>query len=490
MARIEIDRQPFVQARGELSALAAEQRRLDAGIARLQQALAAAQRNGGRDAGQFEGPLARARAERQALQRRRDGLLREFDARADAALGALPNRDPSLLVQSLDGAHPIAMLPLRIETRYLQRDGQTVLGIRVYPDDLHTIDHEPTPTANELAAAQAIWRARFAHDEAEAARLQRDLTAAYGRGRALWLLRVLTPTNAPPAAGEAVEPQFPATDTIAAAAKATRAVLLPERFCAIGYAAGRREVFRVWGNTVPDELLLTPDWQATDRAEKLLAGERAWMLDFDAALANGMALLVTQRQISGRFDLARGTLERLLVVGFEWTRSPAEAAADFARPAGSTARFHRPGLRAAGHADQQHRGRARRRHGDAGRAAGRQRRAAAADLGFRPATRVAAAGQHRPGAPQRAAHRAAHDEPAVARHLRRVPAADVEPARRQLRTAAQHAHAVRAAALCRRLRAPDRRVAGTSRAQAALRHCCRWWASATSPAATCRPRRR
>ena len=99
-----------------------------------------------------------------------------------------------------------------------------------------------------------------------------------------------------PAAERADEPEFPAGETIEALAKTTRAVLLPERFCAIGYAAGRREVFRVWGKTMPDELVLTPDWHATDNPEALLGGDRAWMVDFDAALANGMAIEVTQRR--------------------------------------------------------------------------------------------------------------------------------------------------------------------------------------------------
>jgi hypothetical protein len=211
-----------------------------------------------------------------------------------------------------------------------------------YPDDLNTIDHEPTPTADEQQAAMGYWRARFAHDDDEAARVLRDLTRFFGRGRALWLVRVHTPTNPAPAPDAEGEPVFPATDTIDALAKATRAVLLPERWCAIGYAAGRREVFRVWGNTIPDELVLSPDWLATDDPEALLGGDRAWMVDFDAALENGMAIEVTQRSIAPsppsvapgtRFDLATRTLERL-VVAVEWTTPPQRR------------RLHRPPRRA------------------------------------------------------------------------------------------------------------------------------------------------
>ena len=96
----------------------------------------------------------------------------------------------------------------------------------------------------------AYWTARFAHDDDEAARILRDLTAT------------LRPRSGDVAAArpDAEQTRFPARrrrtcrsfrrrETIDTLAKSTRAVLLPERFCAIGYAAGRREVFRVWGST-------------------------------------------------------------------------------------------------------------------------------------------------------------------------------------------------------------------------------------------------
>ena len=177
----------------------------------------------------------------------------------------------------------------------------------------------------------------FAHQDDEAERILRDLATVFGRGRAAWIVRVLTPDNPVPAPGvEGVDPDFPETDTIDSRGKATRAVLLPDRWCAIGYAAGRREVFRVWGNRVPDELLLSPDWLATDSPEALLGGDRAWMVDFDAAIAKGMAIEVTQATVNaiaqseGRppFNLATGVLERLVVVGLEWTKTADQSAAE------------------------------------------------------------------------------------------------------------------------------------------------------------------
>ena len=333
MARIDIDLGGFTRTRTELDRLALRQREAEARIASAKALLDAAVRSGasaderkalGARVNEAQAARSALVAERRALQNRMDEL----------ANGLVHGRDPSALVGALDGHIPIALLPMRIETRYFRAPGQPVrLSIRVYPDDLNTIDHEPAPTDDEQQAALGYWRARFAHDDDEAARILRDLTRFYGRGRALWLVRVHTPTNPVPAPDAEGEPVFPPTDTIDALAKATRAVLLPERWCAIGYASGRREVFRIWGNTIPDELVLSPDWLATDDPEALLGGDRAWMVDFDAALKNGMALEVTQDRIAPpppiRFDLATGTLERLVVVGFEWTKNAADSAADF-----------------------------------------------------------------------------------------------------------------------------------------------------------------
>jgi len=337
MPRTPIDLNAFTSLRTKLEQLAVRQRKADTEMAAARQALDVAVRSGAAPAevARLNAGIAAAQSARNSLADQRRALNEKPDAQARAAAVGI---DPAALVASMDGKHPIALLPMRLETRYISAPGiPTRLRIRIYPDDLNTIDHEPTPTDTELQSGMAYWRARFVHDDDEGARLLRDLTTSYGRGRASWLIRVLTPINPLPAPDVNGEPEFPPTDTIDSLAKTTRAVLLPERFCAIGYAAGRREVFRVWGNTIPDELQLSPDWLATDKPEALLGGERAWMVDFDAALAKGMAIEVSQAQIEvpppgavfRPFNLATDTIERLVVVGFEWTKNAAESATDF-----------------------------------------------------------------------------------------------------------------------------------------------------------------
>src|SRR5262245_13261652 len=338
MPRLDLDLSGLAAARSDLQEQVARRRALDLDIASAQASLDRAERAGAsRDVvDALRQRVSEAKASRSASAARQRAAQARIDQLAN---GLLLERDPSLMVRTLDARHPIALLPMRLETRFVPANQPpTSLRIRVYPDELNTIEHVPALTADEQRGGVDYWTARFAHREDDAARILRDLATVFGRGRAVWILRVLTPENAIAAAGEQAAPQFPQTDTIDARAKATRAVLLPDRWCAIGYAAGRREMFRVWGNRIPDELVLSPDWLATDAPEALLGGDRAWMVDFDAAVAIGMALEVTQDTIDAiahgqnvdPFSLATGVLERLVVVGLEWTKDADQSAAELA----------------------------------------------------------------------------------------------------------------------------------------------------------------
>ncbi|MGE8165999.1 hypothetical protein ACQKRQ_38400 [Paraburkholderia sp. NPDC080076] len=332
MPRLDLNLKDLAKQRELLHDLQAQQRALDSSLAAQRRALEAAQQSGA--AARVTAKLSKAidavRATRQSLVdqiRKGNSVLDRF---ADDLIG---ERDPAAMAAALDGGVPIALLPMRLETRYAP-DPNT-LRIRVYPDDLNIVEHTPALTDKEKQSGTDYWRARFSGKPDETARIVRDLSSGVGRNRCAWVLRVLTPENAASEGQQGVEPQFPDAPVIDAKAKQTRALLLPDRWCAIGYAAGRREVFRVWGNRIPDELILSPDWLDQDAPEALLGGERAWLVDFDAALAKGMALQVTQEMVTAfikqrkaaPFKLAVDTLERLVVIGLEWTREAPDTAA-------------------------------------------------------------------------------------------------------------------------------------------------------------------
>ena len=257
MPRLDLNLESINVLRRELVELVQRLAELDTSIVEQQNLLASARRRG-LSADALEQISARVNSlqqDRRGLADRRREIVRAVDGVAD---GFVRQRDPALLAQSLNGGIPIAMFPVRIETRYLPET--QLLRIRVYPDVLHVVGHSEMPTDKERQAGLEYWQARFKGQEDEAQRIARDLALVYGRGRAQWIIRVLTPDNLDRLGEEGAAPQFPDLEIIDARAKETRAVLLPDRWCAIGYAAGRREVFRVWGNRIPDELPMSPDW--------------------------------------------------------------------------------------------------------------------------------------------------------------------------------------------------------------------------------------
>ncbi len=337
MPRLDLNLSALNQQRRELAALQSQQLELDNALATQQAALDAALRAGESPnvIGMLQEQVNESRAARQQLLNRLREQALGIDQLSNGLLGEL---DPARMVEALDGGQPIAILPMRLETRYFPPGQAQSLRIRVYPDDINTIEHMAALTGKERQAGMDYWLARFNSNPDEAGRIARDLALGVGRSRCGWILRVLTPDNADQEGQEGVLPQFPALPVIDAKAKQTRAVLLPDRWCAIGYAAGRREVFRVWGNRIPDELVLSPDWLNLDQPEALLAGDRAWLADFDAALAKGMALEVTQQMLNANalqqhgipFHLATDTLERLLIVGLEWSKDAQQSATELA----------------------------------------------------------------------------------------------------------------------------------------------------------------
>lgn len=360
MPRLDLNLDNLNQQRQSLLSLQVQLREIDSRVLAQQAELEAALR-----AGQSANVVAPLKTQLENVRAGRSDLLAQHQAlRLDIdrlANGLLAQRDPAQLAEALDGNQPIALLPMRLETRYFSEFQANIptrpdrfpelqannpprpdrLRIRVYPDDINVIQHTAALTETERQAGINYWLARFGLNEAEAERIARDLAVSQGRNRCAWILRILTPTNSDQLGQIEAVPVFPSVEAIAASAKQTRALLLPDRWCAIGYAAGRREVFRVWGKRIPDELLLSPDWlnlkEKSDEA--MFAGERAWMVDFVAALDKGMALEVTQedinvflrrRQDARGFNLASDTLERLLVVGLEWTKDAAQSAEELA----------------------------------------------------------------------------------------------------------------------------------------------------------------
>ena len=115
----------------------------------------------------------------------------------------------------LSTRYPIALLPVRIETRFVETANEVVLKIRVFPDQLHVDAHEPEVTPQERAA-----HGRWSSSASDLA-AWRDLVFEVGIQRAIYLQTLS-------AAGVAALPDKADTWTRAAVAR-----LLPASWTAV-----------------------------------------------------------------------------------------------------------------------------------------------------------------------------------------------------------------------------------------------------------------
>ncbi len=205
--------------------------------------------------------------------------------------------DHEVELTGVDRAVPIALFPVRLETRFAGPDEAPVLRVRIFPDDLHIDDHEPDLSQEEVTCGQEYWTAvRAGGAEGEA---WSTLSARLGPYRALWVREQLQPVN------DAGAPTFP--DVTLRAAGTSRppvARALPDLFMVRVRAGG-------WSTTVPGKAVadtlqvgldlagLTPPpaqpgGDPTELGDDVVVlGEDArWLSDFAAAVEAGMAVEV------------------------------------------------------------------------------------------------------------------------------------------------------------------------------------------------------
>lgn len=326
MPLLDLNRKSINTARQQLAAARKAQRNTRAELKQTQDKIATAQRNG---AGERDLAQLRRRADKltsQALEQvgsTREGLR----AIVNLSEQLRAQRDPALMVQALDTQHPVLLMPVAIQTRY--DDATTRLMIRIYPDPLHAFQHEPGLTEKEITSAQRYWTQRFANPVDSTSPWQ-EISIPYGPMRAAYLVRKLTPTNAGQI-GNVSAPAFDLTSVPLAApdAREVVAAVLPDRFVVVGYRNGV-EVLRKWGSPVADLLPMSPLFDpllADDPAAwDPFGGDRAWLVDYPAAVKAGMAITVLAGDLKGGATLAQG-LDRLIVLGVDWTQTPDSAAA-------------------------------------------------------------------------------------------------------------------------------------------------------------------
>jgi hypothetical protein len=233
-------------------------------------------------------------------------------ARATLLTRLGPTDDATALI----GMTPIALLPLRIETRFAPKDE---LWVRVFPDDVHADTHEPGLTVAERSWGEHFWTSTWsaATDDDRIAAWQ-QLAAQIGPRRAAWIARTLTPTNAAQIGQPETTPAFPPTNARPAPwSRAPRTQTLPDRWLVLGYTASQRTLLAA-GSQIPDPLPTGPDpaanFTTASPEDPPVDDDVRWRVDFDAAVKVGMGLRIqlTPEQAKQGFD-------RLIVLGVKPT---------------------------------------------------------------------------------------------------------------------------------------------------------------------------
>jgi hypothetical protein len=129
---------------------------------------------------------------------------------------AQPQLPPEMLAELCKADRPLALFPVRLETRFFpQPDGSSELRVRVYPDRIHIDSHEAELTQAEKTWGQHYWTQVWnAGDDTQAQmNAWRQLADRYDPQRAAWIARLLRPTNFD-AHSTADAPSFPRVDVV------------------------------------------------------------------------------------------------------------------------------------------------------------------------------------------------------------------------------------------------------------------------------------
>jgi hypothetical protein len=225
----------------------------------------------------------------------------------------------------LEASTPVVLFPVRLETRFGIRGATPILKVRIYPDEILLNTHEYAVTAEERQAATEYWTppAPGAPLAAESTRWAR-LVDLHGAPRAAYLARAFRPVHEPPysgcvpypyyipGGGEVSLPELPdRPDTWSRAGEA----VLPDRWVVLGYNRGQPTKVAV-GLPIPEPLPLTANPSMAESDFITLDGDFeidkniAWTVDFDRAVAAGMAVTIDLTPAE-----AADGFERVVVLG-------------------------------------------------------------------------------------------------------------------------------------------------------------------------------
>ena len=286
----------------------------------------------------LEALIAAQREAEAALARGRDALL-GVAAGIDEFVGAEVS-DPRRRIEGLDDSLPFLLFPVRIETRFFGGPDTPELRVRIFPDDVAISAHETALTAGEAAAGRLFWTERAAAMQlADADARERAIEGAwarliedFGEQRGSFILLRLRPANwddtAPPLPDDLDFPDIGPAQPADVAGALPRSRIMPDRFV-VRTMRGETVGHEVLGLPIPDDLLVGPDPKQLETVlvrdpttGKLQPDARlAWLFDFDAAVAVGLAVRIPLEPES-----LRTGFDRVIALGLKLSADPAASA--------------------------------------------------------------------------------------------------------------------------------------------------------------------
>ena len=234
---------------------------------------------------------------------------------------------------------PVLLVPVQVQTRFGTRSGQPVLRVRVYPDQFSIDTHDPRLTQDEIDTGRLFWTSAWRagqESEAQQRAIWGRLADAYGPRRAAWVARDLAPSNVvqwpaqPTPADQPLNPlpQIPAPShgtKPSSYARAAEAAAMPDRWLVTAYT-GDIAVHSQESTPIRKPLYVGPALGPNGQPPNVVADpsglkldpEMRWLVDFDEAIAAGMAV-----EIAISADEAQLGFDRLIVVGLR--RSSAQS---------------------------------------------------------------------------------------------------------------------------------------------------------------------
>jgi hypothetical protein len=226
---------------------------------------------------------------------------------------------------------PIIFFPVRVETRFDRTTPPGVMKVRIYPDEIFIDSHETRLTRDEVEDGKHYYQDAFAPNptvddpELEA---WRAIVKKMSPERAAYVLRVMEPTT--DEGGNVIFPTPPLkTDAWTRAGTA----VLPDRWVVVVYRGNN--VRRYQSNLVTEPLAVTVDPTHTEADQVQVPGsdgllkidqDIAWTLDYDRAVAAGMAVTVPLVSTAEAADLTGG-FDKVIVFGVKTSMPPADTGA-------------------------------------------------------------------------------------------------------------------------------------------------------------------